>query len=83
MCKTIFSHSMSVTNTNGYLCSQGKTSSLATAKLAIFATYILWENGSKIDIEQLSVAFLSKILIAVAMEDFTFATNHANQFLDL
>ena len=52
---------MSVTKINSYACIQGKTSSLATAKLAIFATDILWESCSKIDIEQLLIAFSSKI----------------------
>ena len=35
-----FSHSMSVTKINDYARIQGKTSSLPTAKLAIFATDI-------------------------------------------
>ena len=35
------SHSMSVSKINGYAHIQGKTNSLATAKLAIFATGIL------------------------------------------
>ena len=54
---------MSVTKINGYARVQGKTSSLATAKQAIFAIDISWESCSKIDIEQLSTAFLSKILL--------------------
>ena len=41
------SHSMSVSKINGYARIQGKTSFLATAKLAIFATDILWESCSK------------------------------------
>ena len=41
------SYSMSVSKINGYARIQGKTSFLATAKLAIFATDILRESCSK------------------------------------
>ena len=42
---------------------QGKTSSLATAKLAIFATDILWESCLKFDFEQLLNGGLYDILL--------------------
>ena len=44
------SHSMSVRNIDRYTRIQGKTASLATAKLAIFGTDILWESCSKYDL---------------------------------
>ena len=44
---------MSVRNIDRYTRIQGKTASLATAKLAIFGTDILWESCSKLNLEQL------------------------------
>ena len=44
------SHSMSVPKISSYARIQGKTTSLATAKLAIFSTDILWESCSKYDL---------------------------------
>ena len=44
---------MSVPKMNGYARIQGKATSLATAKLAIFATDMLWESCFKFDLEQL------------------------------
>ena len=66
---------MSVSKINGYTRIQGKTSSLATAKLAIFATDILWESCSKYDFKQL---FHSMSVQNMAI----LATNHANCFED-
>ena len=47
---------------------QGKQVSLATAKLAIFATDILWESCSKLNLKQLSysmsVANIASLAVA-------------------
>ena len=45
---------MSVPKINRYARIQGKTTPLATAKLAIFGTDILWKSFFKLDLKQLS-----------------------------
>ena len=50
ICKIQLSHSMSVPKINGYARIQGKTTSLETAKLAIFSIDILWGSCSKYDL---------------------------------
>ena len=75
---------MSVSKINGYARIQGKTSSLATAKLTIFATDILWESCSKYDFKQLfhSMSVQNMAILAVAKEFVILATNHANCFVE-
>ena len=46
---------MSVPEINRYARIQGKTTFLATAKLAIFGTEILWKSCSKYDLQLLPV----------------------------
>ena len=75
---------MSVTKINGYAHIQGKTSFLATAELAIFATDILWESCPKQDFKQLfhSMSVQNMAILPVAKEIVFLETNHANCFVD-
>ena len=64
---------MSVPKIKRYARIQGKTSSLATAKLAIFATDILWESCSKLNFEQLShtMSIVNVAILAVARKNMS------------
>ena len=75
---------MSVRNIDGYTRIQGKTASLATAKLAIFATDILWENCSKLNFEQLShtMSIVNVAILAVARKNMSIATNYKKMFFN-
>ena len=75
---------MSESKINGYARIQGKTSFSATAKLAIFATDILWESCSKKDFKQLfhSMSVQNMTILAVAKEIVVLATNYAKCFED-
>ena len=68
---------MSVPKTKRYARNLGKTSSLATAKLAIFATDILWESCFKLDLEQLfnGHLYIFFAFFAVTMQIVFIATN--------
>ena len=62
---------MSVRNINRYTRIQGKTASLATAKLAIFGTDILWKSCSKLNLEQLfhTMSIVNVASLAVARKN--------------
>ena len=76
---------MSVRNINRYTRIQGKTASLATAKLAIFATDILWESCSKLNFEQLShtMSIVNVAILAVARKNMSIATDYEKMFFSL
>ena len=76
---------MSVRNIDGYTRIQGKTASLATAKLAIFATDILWESCSKLNFEQLShtMSIVNVAILAGARENMSIATDYEKMFFSL
>ena len=59
----ILNHFPTVPKIKRYACIQGKPSSLATAKLAVFATDIPWESCLKFDLEQLSNGRLYNLLL--------------------
>ena len=75
---------MSVPKTKRYARNLGKTSSLATAKLAIFATDILWESCSKLNFEQLSytMSIVNVAILAVARKNMSIATNYKKMFFN-
>ena len=76
---------MSVRNIDGYTRIQGKTASLATAKLAIFATDMLWESCSKLNFEQLShtMSIVNVAILAVARKNVSIATNYEKSFFTI
>ena len=76
---------MFVRNIDGYTRIQGKTASLATAKLAIFATDILWESCSKLNFEQLShtMSIVNVAILAVARKNMSIATNYEKMFFSI
>ena len=69
---------MSLRNIDGCIRIQGKTASLTTAKLAIFATDILWKSCLKFDLEQLFNSGLYNLLLflTVTTQIVSIATNH-------
>ena len=77
------SHSMSVRNIDRYTRIQGKTASLATAKLAIFGTDILWKSCFKLNLEQLfhTMSIVNITILAVARKNMSIATNYKKVFL--
>ena len=65
---------MSVRNIDRYTRIQGKTASLATAKLAIFGTDILWKSCFKLNLEQHTMSLVNIAILAVARKNV-----HSNQ----
>ena len=76
---------MSVRNIDRYTRIQGKTASLATAKLAIFGTDILWKSFSKLDLEQLShnMSIVNVAILAVARKNMSIATSYEKSFFTI
>ena len=76
---------MFVRNIDGYTRIQGKTASLATAKLAIFVTDILWESCSKLNFEQLShtMSIVKVAILAVTRKNMSIATDYEKMFSSL
>ena len=64
---------MSVRNIDRYTRIQGKTASLATAKLAIFGTDILWKSCFKLNLEQLfhTMSIVNITILAVARKNMS------------
>ena len=73
---------MSVPKINRYARIQGKTTSLATAKLAIFGTDILWKSCFKLNLEQLfhTMSIVNITILAVARKNMSIATNYKKSF---
>ena len=76
---------MSVSKISRYTRIQGKTASLATAKLAIFATDILWESCFKLNFEQLShtMSIVNVDILAVTRKNMSLATNYKKMFFSM
>ena len=79
------SHGMSVSKIIRYARIQRKAYSLATAKLTIFATDILWESCSKLNFEQLShtMSIVNVAILAVARKNMSIATDYEKMFFSL
>ena len=73
---------MTVRNIDRYTRIQGKTASLATAKLAIFGTDILWKSCFKLNLEQLfhTMSIVNITILAVARKNMSIATNYKKSF---